>query len=572
MKHRGSTLLWFLLPLLSLASQPVTASQRYALLIGIGNYEHVATLKGPKWDVSELEKLLLDDWGFKKGHIEILEDAQATRKRIMAALEHLVTESSPGDHIFLYYSGHGTSRLDLESDWPLPHTSGALIPVDFNPIGTIQEQMAQLIVGRWDIRPIIQQLDDGGRHVFAVVDACYSENAVRGGLSKPLFTPRYVRLRSTRGPGKRSLSSGLSDLNAQHGQATRKKEPYPFENTYFIAASGEYETAVDINASTIHQFPTDDNRLHGAFTDALLRVLRKRPDGDTNHNGTLEYGELYRAIRDFMDGRSYPHTPRALPLVAKDKNGLGRQAVFGLDGGEDADELTGSTGSPNPHLLRVRITGLPALRKTLSHHPSLRLVDDHADLSIVRDQDQALLLRPSGDRITNLPATDVAAIYQGVEQQLWVRALGPQTNPNQQYNITLDLSGDRQAGLLVKGEQIGLTVSTERDAYIMLIDIDPAATATVLYPGSRSEVVPLKAGGILTIPDPDNPSDHIEVRGPFGTDYIIALAFTRKPKDLHRLVGATVPSDSPLRPLLDGMVNSREKGVARAVLQVVTQE
>jgi hypothetical protein len=76
-------------------------------------------------------------------------------------MQRLVQISRPGDRVFIYYSGHGTSRRDELLSLPLPHASGALVPADFkwDSNQSIETQMSQLIVGRRDLRPILARLD-----------------------------------------------------------------------------------------------------------------------------------------------------------------------------------------------------------------------------------------------------------------------------------------------------------------------------------------------------------------------------------------------------------------------------
>jgi hypothetical protein len=59
-----------------------------------------------------------------------LVDRQATRRAIMDELQALEGRSQPGDHLFLYFSGHGTSPYD-PNRLPLPHSTGAFLPYDF---------------------------------------------------------------------------------------------------------------------------------------------------------------------------------------------------------------------------------------------------------------------------------------------------------------------------------------------------------------------------------------------------------------------------------------------------------
>ena len=97
---------------LTIGAEPTRAQGlRHALLIGIGDYIHdnVTDLEGPPYDVRSLERVLRDDWAFD--HVTSLIDSDATRDAILGALDELIRDTRPGDHVFLYFSGHGTERL-----------------------------------------------------------------------------------------------------------------------------------------------------------------------------------------------------------------------------------------------------------------------------------------------------------------------------------------------------------------------------------------------------------------------------------------------------------------------------
>ncbi len=140
----------------SLVSVPAAAEpRRVALLVGIGQYADAAVpaLEGPAHDIAAVKTALQSHWGFQAADIEVLADAAASRKGILAALQRLETRSAAGDQVFIYFSGHGTSANDRDSGLPLPHTSGAFIPWDLRTDQSAQAMVAQLIVGQRDLQP-----------------------------------------------------------------------------------------------------------------------------------------------------------------------------------------------------------------------------------------------------------------------------------------------------------------------------------------------------------------------------------------------------------------------------------
>jgi hypothetical protein len=57
--------------------------------------------------------LLHETYGFTD--IRELTGAQATRHGILDALDRLITDTHKGDLVVVYYSGHGSQRLDTKS-------------------------------------------------------------------------------------------------------------------------------------------------------------------------------------------------------------------------------------------------------------------------------------------------------------------------------------------------------------------------------------------------------------------------------------------------------------------------
>ncbi|MGI9317254.1 MAG: caspase family protein, partial [bacterium] len=154
---------------------------RHALLVGVGDYPQSALdLLGPENDISALEKILKENWNFRPDRIRVLMNEQATKAEVLKELRALKQRSQPGDQLFFYFSGHGTSARDEAVRLPLPDMTAGLLPYDAKLNLAKHEIVASLIVGRTDLRPIFQDIDGSGRQLLVMIDACYSGNAVRG--------------------------------------------------------------------------------------------------------------------------------------------------------------------------------------------------------------------------------------------------------------------------------------------------------------------------------------------------------------------------------------------------------
>ena len=98
----------WIVKLLEWRALPGTGEKR-ALLIGIGAYDQrkgTYPLKGPPNDIKTMQTLLLEQIGFKAENITMLQDADATREGILAALDALRRQAGPADVVLIHYSGH----------------------------------------------------------------------------------------------------------------------------------------------------------------------------------------------------------------------------------------------------------------------------------------------------------------------------------------------------------------------------------------------------------------------------------------------------------------------------------
>lgn len=191
MRCLGRIVIWLYL---AISLNAVAHSQtRRALLIGIDHYAPPAgatlpvpaaghapdsrfaadatwiNLHGPSVDVASMQVLLKQSYGFQ--YIRVLDEQQATRQGILAAIDQLVADTHPGDLVVFYYAGHGSQRLDTLSS--KNHLDQTIVPVDAWK-GTEDIRDKELAL-RFD-----QIVYDKHAHLTAVFDSCDSGTMARG--------------------------------------------------------------------------------------------------------------------------------------------------------------------------------------------------------------------------------------------------------------------------------------------------------------------------------------------------------------------------------------------------------
>ena len=107
-----------LLTAILLAVAPVHAAEKWAVLIGIGDYIRGTRmdLEGPPNDVQMMEELLLSKFGYEVDHIKKLVDWEATKENIIRSMNWLQQRAKPEDTVLFYYSGHGSQVYDQNGD------------------------------------------------------------------------------------------------------------------------------------------------------------------------------------------------------------------------------------------------------------------------------------------------------------------------------------------------------------------------------------------------------------------------------------------------------------------------
>ncbi len=519
------------------ASAPSAWADKVALLIGVGQYPNLsekAQLQGPPHDVAALRDVLVRRWGFTASGIRSLVDAEATRAAIMAGLRGLTARSKVGDEVLIYFSGHGTSAADAANKFALPHSTGGFLPYDMD--GRKPNPETQLIVGRTDLVPIIKALEDGGRKVLFITDSCFSQFAVRSGGQR--LPARMVPLMKDTADGV--LRESLDRVS------TARPDPYPYRATATLAASAEAEVARDIPAALLPVFPTLSGKPHGAFTDALLRVLEGQLPADANGDGVIDLVEAHTAIARFMASRAYGQAPQRLPSVFDDSAGLGRRALLSPQAGASAPSKRQDTA---PQLLRVyadddesetpppvmqmlrRLAGIQLVRS--SREAEIRLRLRSVNLGVANSPKELALLSAADDTISTFTLTDLTRLEQQISQLAWARRIQQLAQQHRRAALPWAYEPEQRGGNFFIGDMIQFLARPDRDGWLLLLNIDSKGEITVLYPGSASETAPLRGSEAALIP----PGSKIRVGEPLGMDMQFAFVFDEKPVGLDRLMG-----------------------------------
>ena len=203
------------------------AQERYALLVGVGQYTHLdssSQLKGPSNDTRLARDYLLHVEGFKEDHIVWLSDETPTppqRANILAALRNLEEKVQEDDFVLLHFSGHGsrqpakpdaTEELDGYDEIFLP----ADVAVWNKGIGSVENAITDDEIGAF-----IHSYRSKGANVWLIFDSCHSGTMTRG------VGDDSVRMRKVSGPtlGIPERQADLVRMRGGPASATESQTP-----------------------------------------------------------------------------------------------------------------------------------------------------------------------------------------------------------------------------------------------------------------------------------------------------------------------------------------------------------
>jgi Caspase domain/Domain of unknown function (DUF4384) len=537
---------------------------QWALLIGIGQYQdkRIPALAGPAHDVAAMREVLQARWDFPEQHIRTLQDRQATRKGILQALKALLEQSAAGDDILIYYAGHGTSQHDSARHLPMPHDTGALVPWDY-PYDS--KDPAHLIIGRSDLRPLLLQMEERGRKVWLVADACYSGQLVRntGDDRDPeALPPRLITLE----PGNTARRTAQENASASATPIT----PWPYRKVQMLAAASAGTRAVEIPHDQLRRTPTRDGKPHGAFTDALLRILHGELPADFNADGVLSLDEVHRASAEFMDNRPYNHSAQRLPLVFEDEQALGQSAVL-----RARNVAAKATGGAAP-VLRLRIdSSQPLLTQALAGVPHVQVVaaGKAAELVLTQNGPYWLLKSEHGGLLGQIDSKlpDASQRLRGqLVQQAWVAYIGGLARQYRKGGVPVELGPPGNSGRVAIGSPVHFVLRPAQDAVLVVLDVDANGKISVPFPKTGAQMALRKGGTRLKVPDASE-NDSFTVGEPIGLDVQLHFAFDVQPKGLDALRGqeGLDAEDERVRIFVNGLAKLRGRfGFAQTVLRV----
>ncbi|XP_010558138.1 PREDICTED: metacaspase-9 [Tarenaya hassleriana] len=293
--------------------------KRYAVLVGC-NYPNTKNeLHGCVNDVLAMKEVLLRQFGFETGHVEVLTDepgssVKPTGANVKAALGRMVDKAEPGDVLFFHYSGHGTRIPSVKPGHPFRHDE-AIVPCDFNLITDV------------DFRELVNRLPKGTSFTM-VSDSCHS-----GGLidkekeqigPSSTITTLTANADVTAKPKAIPFQTVLEHLSSQTGISTSDVGTHLLElfggdaglkfrlpamdlmDLLETAAREKHDAGILLSGCQADETSADvvggGGKAYGAFSNAIEMVLKE------NH-GALTNKQLVVMVRDVLKKLGFQQHP-----------------------------------------------------------------------------------------------------------------------------------------------------------------------------------------------------------------------------------------------------------------------
>jgi hypothetical protein len=181
-----------------------------AVVVGVNDYPRLgesAQLQGATADARDIAAALAQD-GVKA---DVILDGDATRARVVEAMNALVSEAKAGDLVLLAFAGHGMQTPEY-ARWKGVERNGVNEQIALSRFGFSGPETGEIIVNA-EIRAWLSRFDAKGVDTLVVMDACFG-GGMRG------VDPRSGEIRVRLLPG----SASEADRERFVGIAMTEKE------------------------------------------------------------------------------------------------------------------------------------------------------------------------------------------------------------------------------------------------------------------------------------------------------------------------------------------------------------
>ena len=576
-----------------------------ALLVGINDYKYLpakvsgkgtfSDLRGSLNDVSMMKEVLISKYGFSSHEIRVLTEKDASRKKIEETFNTwLVSGSKAGDLVLFFFSGHGSHVPDSSGD-ELDFWDEVLCPYDATIFGgkniIIDDEL-----GSW-----LRRLK--GRDVVVIIDSCHS-----GTMTRSIKREVVSVLEQT--PTSQSRLIPIIDYKPAYtqGKGFPSVDDEP-EGQIFMSAAKEYQIAQEMKTSKGIHF--------GAFTISVVSGLTQLHD--PTYLRLYEY--VTKMVKDTLnlnqDPQIEPSSQEILDwpvFVTRSMTNTTSTIVSPettIDSSTSTTSIQQTTSISSTSTTTIATTIIPELpsdaevigvrllvaieqfegcdqstmeriRSGVGAIPYVEMVDEGKFFDrlirgkMINGKINARVLNGIGDVINLEPTQNIDELVNNIaphmEYAYMVKQLAFITNPNPPFKVKVWVTDEERRDFKV-GEKILFNVSSERDCYLLMLNLDKEGNFHVIFPNQYHQESFIEGGKTVRIPDKKMIREGFEFMfdRPAGEETIKVIATSEKLdlkklglgdlKDLFQTVsGSAKTQTSPSRNLVKEIITTLRGG------------
>jgi hypothetical protein len=437
-----------------------------------------------------------------------LTDRGATRTAILDRLRAMIAKARPGDLLFFSVSAHGgqqPARLAGSTPTGLEET---IILGGFDSVREPGERIFNDELGR-----IIRSAADTGARFLYIGDTCHAGGTVRRADA------RIPRLAGYRGGIRYDVEA---DLAAPAPPDAGKQVPAAdIGHLLFLAGAQANELVPEVLI---------DGDFHGALSHAVALALR----GGAFEEGRLTAGALsrfvLRVVRNTSDSSQHPQLIWPNPMAA---GGLGIQPSEVLFARPAEMPAAPVAPPPLPKPTPPAETGLPVWIVDQTVDEARGMLAGIPGVSLAASEDRAILYYESTQRLVldragrllaeRLPLARLSTL---AERQVLIETLRAEATRSG-LETRIEPGGQGRAGeapvsgddVHAQGQRLRVLIEGFAHSNLIVFNLAGDGTVQLLYPLARF-------GDSLTIA-----ARHyelpVQVKAPFGSDHVVAIASER---------------------------------------------
>lgn len=278
-----STCRFLIVGCLAASAAFVAASERHhALIVGVGQYSKASgadPLNGVPKDMITARKMALA-MSVPEQQIVELRDSNATKANILSALETLNRKVSPGEKVFIYFSGHGTSyntSKGCEQGF-IPFTQGRYTQND--------------LISEAELASYTSKISQKADKAVVMVDACFSGGVVAS-RTRSMSPIADIRAKFVSPAGDR-CDVAVNQTTTRSFAPAMQRLGVPQENF------------VQISAANYNEVSWDNDQLGGLATHSLGQCLLGDAK-DINRSGSITLDEVRQCAQVKLNALMAPH-------------------------------------------------------------------------------------------------------------------------------------------------------------------------------------------------------------------------------------------------------------------------